>query len=242
MPSRSTIITGQHPEHAWCVDERCRPSGRRAFGRRGAARARLPHGADRQAALRAVPRPVRPLHREPLRPRTSLVGLCTAGSSTSSTATHGAVGPLHYARWLAAEPPRGRRRCSTPCSTRPWRSMPQGGGDTGAPQVHDNAVPREWYHTDWVADRTIAWLDSLAAEDDWFCWMSFPDPHHPWDPPASELGRVDWRDLPLPDGYIEDAGRAREPSSTPSPALAGRGTTAASSPTTRRPPTGFPPP
>jgi arylsulfatase A-like enzyme len=35
--------------------------------------------------------------------------------------------------------------------------------------------------------------------------MSFPDPHHPWDPPSSELGRVDWRDVPLPDGYIESA-------------------------------------
>ena len=35
-----------------------------------------------------------------------------------------------------------------------------------------------------MADRTIAWLDSLGADDDWFCWMSFPDPHHPWDPPA----------------------------------------------------------
>ena len=75
-----------------------------------------------------------------------------------------------------------------------------GGGDTGAPQVHDNLFRRERYHTDWVADRTIAWLDSLAADDDWFCWMSFPDPHHPWDPPASELGRVHWRDLPLPGG------------------------------------------
>ena len=34
--------------------------------------------------------------------------------------------------------------------------------------------------------------------------MSFPDPHHPWDPPQSELGRVDWREVPLPAGYVED--------------------------------------
>jgi hypothetical protein len=31
--------------------------------------------------------------------------------------------------------------------------------------------------------------------------MSFPDPHHPWDPPQSEIGRVNWRDLPVPEGY-----------------------------------------
>jgi arylsulfatase A-like enzyme len=36
--------------------------------------------------------------------------------------------------------------------------------------------------------------------------MSFPDPHHPWDPPESEVGRIDWREVPLPGGYPE--GRA----------------------------------
>jgi arylsulfatase A-like enzyme len=81
----------------------------------------------------------------------------------------------------------------------------EGGGATGAPQVKDNPVQRDWYHTDWVADRTIAWLDGLDADDDWFAWMSFPDPHHPWDPPISELGRIDWRDVPLPAGYPETA-------------------------------------
>ena len=79
------------------------------------------------------------------------------------------------------------------------------GGETGAPETRINPIPRDWYHTDWVADRTIAWLDGLAADDDWFCWMSFPDPHHPWDPPASELGRIDWRDVPLPAGYPQTA-------------------------------------
>ena len=85
-----------------------------------------------------------------------------------------------------------------------------GGGDTGAPQVHHNPVPRDVYHTDWVADRTIAYLESLPADADFFVWMSFPDPHHPWDPPASETGRVDWRDLALPEGYPGSADACRE--------------------------------
>ena len=34
--------------------------------------------------------------------------------------------------------------------------------------------------------------------------MSFPDPHHPWDPPQSEMDRIDWREVPLPDGYPTD--------------------------------------
>ncbi len=35
--------------------------------------------------------------------------------------------------------------------------------------------------------------------------MSFPDPHHPWDPPQDEVGRIDWRDVPLPAGYPDAA-------------------------------------
>ncbi len=103
-----------------------------------------------------------------------------------------------------------------------------------------NPIDKGWYHTDWVADRTIAWLDSLDADDDWFCWMSFPDPHHPWDPPQSEMGRVDWRDVPLPAGYPEHA-TERERSSTRRRGTGGSGTTGRSCRTTRPPPSGCPP-
>ena len=86
-------------------------------------------------------------------------------------------------------------------------------GETGAVQVWPIDVKRELYHTDWVADRTIDWLSSLASTNKqsansepnpFFCWMSFPDPHHPWDVPTSELHRVNWRDVPLPKLYRED--------------------------------------
>ena len=209
MPSRSTMHHRPAPEHARRVDERRAAARRRAVGRAGAARRRLPHRAGRQAALRAVPRPVRPLRREPLRPATATDGgiaprLRAPRGRHPRRARPAALRPLAGRR-----APRGGRRCSTRCSTRALEVNAAGGGDTGAPQVHDNPIPREWYHTDWVADRTIAWLDSLDADDDWFCWMSFPDPHHPWDPPASEVGRIDWRDVPLPAGYIERRGRAR---------------------------------
>ena len=88
-------------------------------------------------------------------------------------------------------PPRGARAYANILGAEP-------GGDTGAPETKNNAIPRPWYHTDWVADRVVDWLDTVDRDDNWFCWMSFPDPHHPWDPPASELGRVPWRDLDLP--------------------------------------------
>ena len=52
------------------------------------------------------------------------------------------------------------------------------------------------------SDRTINWLKrQQTSVAPWFCWMSFPDPHHPWDIPQSELSRIPWRDLELPPLY-----------------------------------------
>lgn len=79
----------------------------------------------------------------------------------------------------------------------------EGGGDTGAPFVQENDIPRELYHTDWVADHVMKYLDSLDDEEDWFVWMSFPDPHHPYDPPSSEDHRVDWHDIEVGELYGE---------------------------------------
>ena len=77
-------------------------------------------------------------------------------------------------------------------------------GETGATQVWPMDIPRDIYHTDWVSQRTQSWLCTQSSDKPWFCWMSFPDPHHPWDIPASELHRINWRDVPLPRLYSEN--------------------------------------
>ncbi len=115
-------------------------------------------------------------------------------------AAHGALGPLHYARWLMQNHPEMADNFY-PVLGPALVQNSWGEGDTGAVQVKHNATPRGLYHTDWVAERTIAYLDSLDADEDWFVWMSFPDPHHPWDPPQEEIHRHPWRDLPVPAGY-----------------------------------------
>jgi arylsulfatase A-like enzyme len=211
MPSRSTMLTGQHvsthgvwmngvplPPDAPSVAERLWVAGYRTaligkahfepfldpflrftenrLGREGAFTAYHP------GEHRPVP------HR---------------GFEHLELATHAPTGPTHYAQWMMREH-RDALGGFYPVLDGTLQVNAAGGGDTGAPQVQHNPVPREWYHTDWVADRTIAWLDSLDAGADWFCWVSFPDPHHPWDPPASELHRVDWRQLDLPPGYPVD--------------------------------------
>jgi arylsulfatase A-like enzyme len=118
-------------------------------------------------------------------------------------AAHSGTGWLHYATSLRAEYPTGPAMFY-PVLDNDLNVNAAGGGDTGAPQVHVNQMPRDWYHTDWIAQRAITWLQALPDDEDWFLWVSFPDPHHPWDPPAAETHRVAWRDLDLPAGYIDD--------------------------------------
>jgi arylsulfatase A-like enzyme len=100
----------------------------------------------------------------------------------------------HYGRWLKEHHPEHLHSFAGLLQAEP-------GGDTKAPETKNNPIPREWYHTDWIADLTVEWLRTLGDDDAWFCWMSFPDPHHPWDPPASEMHRVPWQELDLPPGH-----------------------------------------
>src|SRR5487761_1920317 len=120
-------------------------------------------------------------------------------------ATHGVLGPLHYARWMRQSHPEAVGGFYAVVDA-DFNVNAAGGGDTGAPQVQFNPVPREWYHTDWVAQRTMDWLGQRGDDEDWFCWMSFPDPHHPWDPPLAEVARVPWREVDLPVNYPRTAG------------------------------------
>ncbi len=204
MPSRSTILTGQHPStHGVWMNGVPLPLDAPSVA------ALLRENGYRTALIGKA-------HFEPfLDPFTRFTENALAATGTVPSggehrgfehlelATHGSAGQLHYARWLRANHPEAAAMFY-PALDADLEVNSAGGGETGAPQVHVNHVPRGWYHTDWVADHTIAWLDSLRSGDDWFAWMSFPDPHHPWDPPQSEMSRVDWRQVPLPVGYPVD--------------------------------------
>jgi arylsulfatase A-like enzyme len=201
MPSRSTIITGQHVStHGVWMNGVALPVDAPSI-------ARVLHDAGYRTAIFGK------AHFEPffdLFGRYLENALAREGSTGPhrgfehlELATHGPTGSLHYAMWLRANHPE-MAAGFYPVLDDQFQVNSAGGGDTGAPQVKSNPIAREAYHTDWVADRAIAWLESLDPDADWFCWVSFPDPHHPWDPPASERHRVNWRDLDHPDGYIAD--------------------------------------
>ena len=156
MPSRATILTGQHPTtHGVWMNGVPLPADAPSV-------AEVLHEAGYRTAL------VGKAHFEPyfdpfLRfPENALASTGTTppggthrGFEHLEFATHGAMAPLHYTRWLMQEHPEAIGMFYATIDS-DFQVNAAGGGDTGAPQVQVNAVPREWYHTDWVADRTIA--------------------------------------------------------------------------------------
>ena len=197
MPARSSIITGQHVNT-------------HGIYRNGYS---LPHEDPSVARLL----------RDKAGYRTALVGkahwepMADANSFEASAADRANYGPyrgfdyvslaahsafpyramLHYSRWMEDNHAEYVANFYPPVGPKNGPNNQQG-GETNAIQVHFNDCPKEIYHTDWTADQAINWLDSLSSDDDWFLWVSFPDPHHPFDPPKSEVNRVNWRDLDLP--------------------------------------------
>jgi len=96
----------------------------------------------------------------------------------------------HYERWFFADG-RGHEKNA---------AYQQNGGDTkGAAQTHHSMLPVAWHNSTWTADRAITWMQNRTADADPFCaWVSFPDPHHPFDAPEpwSRLHAPEDVDLP----------------------------------------------
>lgn len=68
---------------------------------------------------------------------------------------------------------------------------------TDAVQTHHSALPPAWHNSTWVGDQAVDWIRD--HKDEPFCaWVSFPDPHHPFDAPEpwSRMHHPDEVDLP----------------------------------------------
>jgi arylsulfatase A-like enzyme len=96
---------------------------------------------------------------------------------------------LHYARYLFRDGfDRGAERIRL--------MQPEAAGAAwDHTQTWRNALPEQEHPTTWVADRSVEWL--RGVDGPFFGWISFPDPHHPMDPPAP------WCDRYAPEDALE---------------------------------------
>ena len=103
---------------------------------------------------------------------------------------------LHYERFFYADG-RGEDRAKTYLAGR---------GDTkGAAQTWHSQLPTNWHYTPWTADRAIEWLNHGRDAEKPFCaWISFVDPHHPFDCPEPWSRLHDPAEVDLPKHRTRD--------------------------------------
>lgn len=103
------------------------------------------------------------------------------------TTAHGEGTGGHYGRWRKREFPH----------------LKLGSGNAAGekfPQFNSwkSNLPLEAYHSTWVADQAIDWLDTADDGEPFFLFVSFPDPHAPFTPPAPYSTMFDGVEFPPP--------------------------------------------
>ena len=88
---------------------------------------------------------------------------------------HGDEAGADYERWLDARDPKARATLLGPKNSLPH--------DYSVPQAYRTAIPEELYATSFLGERACAYLDD-AEDEPFFLMVSFPDPHHPFNPPG----------------------------------------------------------
>jgi arylsulfatase A-like enzyme len=105
----------------------------------------------------------------------------------------------HYERWLIG-------RGENEEGLKLWATETRTG--VGAAQTWSSALPVAWHSSTWVADRAIRWLSQQRNNDQPFCaWVSFPDPHHPFDCPEPWASLYGAGAMPLPKHRVRDLER-----------------------------------
>lgn len=96
----------------------------------------------------------------------------------------------HYATWLRENHPESVPLLQVSAASEP----PPADLD----EVWRSAMPVEHHYNSWITDRAESFLEQSAAESDpFFLFVSYPDPHHPFDPPAAYADRYDRTVMPV---------------------------------------------
>lgn len=98
-----------------------------------------------------------------------------------------------YRRWLLDRCPEADSMTGTA------NQLPH---DYTCPQAVRTALPEDLYSTVYVAERAEAWLKVRKGSDrPFFLMVSFPDPHHPFNPPGRYWDIYSPDDMPVPEAF-----------------------------------------
>lgn len=104
---------------------------------------------------------------------------------------HGDACGGDYARWLSGREPDADRLLG------PENQLPH---DYVCPQAVRTALPEELYSTSYIAGQAVSWLDAAGGAP-FFLMVSFPDPHHPFNPPGRYWDAYRPEDMPVPAAF-----------------------------------------
>ena len=94
----------------------------------------------------------------------------------------------HYANWLKKSHPDAVGLLSADAALEPRP------GDLD--EVWKSAIPAELHYNTWIAERAVAFIQQTKTP--FFLFVSFPDPHHPFQAPQPYCDRYDPDEVPLP--------------------------------------------
>jgi arylsulfatase A-like enzyme len=108
---------------------------------------------------------------------------------------HGDDAGGDYDRWLIERAPHARSLLG------PGNSLPH---DYVCPQAWRTAIPEELYCTAFLGERAAAFLDRQKGDAPFFLMVSFPDPHHPFNPPGKYWDMYSPAAFPVPEAYLRN--------------------------------------
>jgi arylsulfatase A-like enzyme len=100
-----------------------------------------------------------------------------------------------YDRWLAQRDPTARNLLG------PRNALPHA---YVCPQAYRTAIPEELYATAFLGERAAAFLDDIDPQTPFFLMVSFPDPHHPFNPPGRYWDMYSPDSFPVPEAYARN--------------------------------------
>ena len=98
----------------------------------------------------------------------------------------------HYANWLKQHYPDAVEL--------PKPEFAQQAPPEDLDEIWRSEMPVECHYNTWISDRSANFIEAqVDDESPFFLFVSYPDPHHPFDPPAEYADRYNPADMPLPE-------------------------------------------